>query len=372
MAKQLTIALILILSLAGKAFSVAVILPNDPKSPCWGVGVNATPIELKSFEKTTDELLDGVSKQLDAADKAIGYFEDLNIKSVVEGQSATFSMVEALFLEIMETSEHYSKEQAIAELEIQKELTFGPLSQAYGADVATIMASNVQTGNQTTKELTVLIAEDIEGQQGTYKSRVSADAEQYSGLTMAYSSPEKMYPITGTISEEDLPSAKKMISLLIDPSPTLALPENSSPAKAVEFNRNLLFKKGYLATPLKVEAERLAFLAPTTETASWKSLYEESLGETIPEKISTKQFIDLQVRTRTNNPVWQDRITNTVPVGLWKERILLRALQLEIARRQDVLLTDLLTMLEFQHSRNIKKTIDPALNEARSAALVKQ
>lgn len=335
---------------------------------CTSTGPLAGVEDVANAASTLSQSIATLGKNVVLMQNNITFSLKKGFMALKSGQQKSDSILEKLLMELMDTQENIVREEIKAAGEIQKEETFGVLSQTLGACEATSMAASADAGEIEAKILTGYIATEIHDQQGQYETRTMAINKMYSDMTMNTSSPEVLYPVSGTYSEEDLAGAMKLTTLLIDPTPALKVPEGATPVAAAEINKNILLKNGYLATPQYVVANRLSFRAPVISTEGWSDTALISLGEELPEKISLNQYLDLEVRKRTNSPVWQDRITNTLTPGLLKEGLLMQSLELGIAKRQLDHLEALATMVAQQVSRNVRAEYNPLLNAAHKGA----
>ena len=338
---------------------------TNPYQPCFASGLLAIPVEVEMMAQAT-------SGFLDAAEESINQKFEEGFRALVSGQKQYASTFEQLLVEYMDTQDHLLREQIKAEEDFDREETFGPLAQPLGAELAPVMADSAFSGWESSQDVTKMVSSYSSDRQGSYKTRSQADGVLYDQMDLTSISPEKMFPVDGTITEDDMVASLALEALKLDPSPTLALPQGASPQAAAAYNKAAFLKNAYLAAPLNVVAEQVAYKSPSIETANWQEMTQIALGKTLPEKISPKEFLDLQIDSRINSATWNEKITNTYPAGLLRERLLLKSFQLELARRQDALLFSIVTMLEQKNARDTTKELSPKLNAARNRALSKE
>ena len=318
------------------------------------------------------EVQDSFSEDISDMQDSINDTLEEGFKALRSGQKTMTSSLESLIVEMMDTQDHLLREQIQAEGNLRREENFGALAQPTGACANTSMAANSYLGLQQTKLLTSKIATAIQGIQGKHPNRNAAHAEMYEGMTMETATPEKMFPESGTFEEEDLAGALSLTSLIVDPNPTLKLPDGATPVKAAEYNRNRFLKNAYLATPQQVLSERLAYRSPVISTEDWKENALTALGEELPEKISPQQLLDLQVDSRLNSATWMNRITQLYEPGLLREGLVMQSIELDIARRQLSMIEHIATMLAQKTAREINDEYTPKLDGAASRAMTKE
>ncbi len=299
-----------------------------------------------------------------ASDSLDDGFEALSL-----GQTKADKSSEALIIEMADTNEHILQEKILAEGRIANEVNFGALSQPTGACTSPARASSVDNGEVQKKELTALIAKENHDLQGKHLTVTAAQKSMYTGVTIESVSVAKLFPKSRTCNEEDLSAAQKMQALLIDPTPTLALPEGADPVASAEYNRLLLLKNAQLASVQQDFAERLAALAPTVSTTQWGDSTTAITGEPLPETISIQQAMDLFIEERQANPGWVDRNQEVFSPALIKEDLMMQAVLLKYNQNKMALLEKITNLIALNEAQKVqgstKNTFDRAQNKAR-------
>ena len=265
-----------------------------------------------------------------------------NIIGTVKTESAT--IVRAL-IALKESNVAAIKGQAVASQAVQTEDMYGKSAQPAGLCGSSSLGAGIQLGAQAGQE----IHSAMRDTQLAYSNREGAKPVEFLNRVLAEEHPtekeviDALYPLQGTLTEEQVVQAHEAIKTLANPRPLPMVTDSQKDTPAGQtYAAAKKIHEGRLAVIMDTLNSHVVLHSPTLpeDVAKWaQDQWTEAGGSGTPpgivdEKLSEAGLYTLLSRMRTGNPNWFMQVSTATDTGLLRELVLMQGFQFELVRKQ--------------------------------------
>lgn len=275
-----------------------------------------------------------------------------SIIGTLKAESAT--IVRAI-VALKESNVATAKGEAVAREAMKTEDLYGKAAQPAGLCGTSSLGAGIQLGAQAGKEVHATMRE----KQIEYANSPEAKPVEFLQRVLAEDHPteketvETFFPLEGTLTEDEVAKAHETVKTLGNPRP---LPVTTDGQKETPAGQTYEAARKIHESRIAVIAENLnahvVHHAPTLpdDVAAWaQNQWSEAGGSGNPPgivdgKMSEAGLYRLLSQMRMGNPNWFTQIASATDSGLLRELVMMQAVQLELARKNNELL-DRLTVI---------------------------
>lgn len=274
-------------------------------------------------------------------------------------QSQTKSIVSAIQL-LKETQVQTVKSKAIADQAIESEDVFGTFSQPDLLCGASSVGAGLQIGNKASSTL----KSDMRTKQIKHSNSADAKPVDFINRISDAEHPkieeivQSIFPQAKTLKEEEVIKAHEALKTLGNPFPLPVPTEEQLNTPAGEgYHAAKTIQEGRIGVGMDILNEHIAFHAPTLppDLAKWAEEQWKQAGaegdvpSVVDGKLSQAGLFNILSQLRIANPNWIAKLGAMPPLALQREQVFLDALNFELARKNNELLSSLLliTTLEY-------------------------
>ena len=280
-----------------------------------------------------------------------------NIVGTMKTEAAT--IVRAI-VALKESNTAAIKGQAVADQAVRTEDMYGKGAQPAGLCGASSVGAGLQLGtkagqelHQNMREKQLSHADDAKAKPIEHMNRL-LDKEHPSGVEML----ESLFPLQGTLTEEQTSLAHESIKTLTNPRPLPVVTEaqKNTPAGQTYAASRVIYE-GRRNTAAEALSDHVVRMAPTLpdEVTEWAmKQWKEAGGNGNPPglvdgKLSESGLYKLLSQMRVANPNWFSQVAASTDTGLLRELALMQAFQLELTRKNNELLDRLTVLLSLDY-----------------------
>lgn len=264
-----------------------------------------------------------------------------NLIGTIKSESAT--IIRAI-VALKESNVAALKGQGMADESLKTEDMYGKAAQPSGLCGASTLGAGIQTGALAGQEIHAAMRD----RQHAYANTPGVRPVEFLHRVLAGEHPsereslEAMFPLRGTLTEEQVAQAHETVKTLSNPRPLpVATDSQKATAAGQTYTAARRVHENRLALVTEALNQHVVLHSPTLpeDVAAWaQSQWAEAGGSGTPPglvdgKLSEAGLFRLLSRMRTGNPNWFAQLAASTDTGLLRELAVMQALQLELTRK---------------------------------------
>lgn len=295
-------------------------------------------------------------------------------------QTQTKTIVGAIQL-LKETLLQTAKAQAVAQEASISEDTFGDNSQPESLCGSSSVSAGIQIGQQASN----VLKEDLREKQVNHSNNPDAKSLDFLKRFFSGEHPsilemiQSLFPTDKTLTADEVAHAHETLKTLGNPFPLPVATDEQKKTPAGEgYAAAKEVQEGRIGLAMDILNDHVSFHAPTlpVDVATWaKEQWTES-GATgsapgiVDDKISQAGLFNLLSQLRIGNPNWVAKLGSKNSIALQREQLFIDALNLEIQRKNNELLSSLVFITAMDYLVRIEN--NPEFNEVYNKLITHQ